>query len=223
MRAPGPLLQAGGALTAPKSDRASRSRSQGRRCRCSVPQLRDRTRRICREVHITTRHEAAGEQEGFASAVASGDDLDDAFAWKEERRLSQALTRQYDKVIFISGRASQPRQRSASTSPFSTTPMAGLRSATTAPNSHTAPSTRFARSTRKPSLTTSTWGSVGGNPGRTASPRIPAFQRAAPTRSARRPSLQGRLSLSTSGAGLTGYLGRGWALRYAGSPRHQWT
>ena len=29
------------------------------------------------------------------------DDLDDAFAWKEERTLSQALTLQYDKVIFI--------------------------------------------------------------------------------------------------------------------------
>jgi hypothetical protein len=29
------------------------------------------------------------------------DDLDDAFAWKEQRRLSQALTLQYDKVIFI--------------------------------------------------------------------------------------------------------------------------
>src|SRR5262249_26971215 len=31
----------------------------------------------------------------------TGDDLEDAFAWKEERRLSQALTLQYDKVIFI--------------------------------------------------------------------------------------------------------------------------
>jgi hypothetical protein len=30
-----------------------------------------------------------------------GDDLQDAFAWKEERTLSQALTLQYDKVIFI--------------------------------------------------------------------------------------------------------------------------
>jgi hypothetical protein len=30
-----------------------------------------------------------------------GDDLDDAFAWKEERTLSQALTLQYDKIIFI--------------------------------------------------------------------------------------------------------------------------
>jgi hypothetical protein len=31
----------------------------------------------------------------------AGDDLEDAFAWKEERTLSQALTLQYDKVIFI--------------------------------------------------------------------------------------------------------------------------
>src|SRR5512132_2889530 len=30
-----------------------------------------------------------------------GDDLEDAFTWKEERTLSQALTLQYDKVIFI--------------------------------------------------------------------------------------------------------------------------
>jgi transposase len=33
--------------------------------------------------------------------LRGGDDLDDAFAWKEERTLSQALTLQYDKVIFI--------------------------------------------------------------------------------------------------------------------------
>jgi hypothetical protein len=33
--------------------------------------------------------------------VRAGDDLEDAFAWKEQRRLSQALTLQYDKVIFI--------------------------------------------------------------------------------------------------------------------------
>jgi hypothetical protein len=33
--------------------------------------------------------------------LRAGDDLDDAFAWKEERTLSQALTLQYNKVIFI--------------------------------------------------------------------------------------------------------------------------
>jgi hypothetical protein len=29
--------------------------------------------------------------------LRAGDDLEDAFAWKEQRRLSQALTLQYDK------------------------------------------------------------------------------------------------------------------------------
>ena len=33
--------------------------------------------------------------------LRAGEDLEDAFAWKEERTLSQALTLQYDKVIFI--------------------------------------------------------------------------------------------------------------------------
>ena len=33
--------------------------------------------------------------------LRAGDDLEDAFAWKEERTVSQALTLQYDKVIFI--------------------------------------------------------------------------------------------------------------------------
>ena len=33
--------------------------------------------------------------------MRAGDDLKDAFAWKEERRLSQALTPQYDNVIFV--------------------------------------------------------------------------------------------------------------------------
>lgn len=33
--------------------------------------------------------------------LRAGDDLDDAFAWKEERTLSQALTLQYHKVVFI--------------------------------------------------------------------------------------------------------------------------
>src|SRR6266849_1119951 len=34
-------------------------------------------------------------------SLRAGDDLEDAFAWKEERTLSQALSLQYDKVIFI--------------------------------------------------------------------------------------------------------------------------
>jgi hypothetical protein len=34
-------------------------------------------------------------------SLRAGDDLEDAFAWKEERTLSQALTLRYDKVLFI--------------------------------------------------------------------------------------------------------------------------
>ena len=47
--------------------------------------------------------------------LAPGDDLDDAFAWKEERTLSRALTLQYDKVAFHPGaeRASQSGDRQA--------------------------------------------------------------------------------------------------------------
>ena len=33
--------------------------------------------------------------------LGPGDDLADAFAWKEERTLSRALTLQYDKILFI--------------------------------------------------------------------------------------------------------------------------
>ena len=46
--------------------------------------------------------------------LRAGDDLDDAFAWKEERTLSQALTLQYDKVCSSWSQASKPRRRSAS-------------------------------------------------------------------------------------------------------------
>jgi len=41
--------------------------------------------------------------------LRAGDDLEDAFAWKEERTLSQALTLQYDKVIFIVDPSDQAR------------------------------------------------------------------------------------------------------------------
>ena len=39
---------------------------------------------------------------------AAHDDLDDAFAWKEERTFSQALTLQYDKILFILNRPTRP-------------------------------------------------------------------------------------------------------------------
>ena len=44
---------------------------------------------------------AAGRRLLLGRPLRAGDDLDDAFAWKEDRTLSQALTLQYDKVIFI--------------------------------------------------------------------------------------------------------------------------
>ena len=40
-------------------------------------------------------------QKNLHRPLRAGDDLDDAFAWKEERTLSQALTLQYDQVLFI--------------------------------------------------------------------------------------------------------------------------
>src|SRR3984893_6822657 len=41
--------------------------------------------------------------------LRAGDNLEDAFAWKEERTLSQALTLQYDKVLFILEPSDQAR------------------------------------------------------------------------------------------------------------------
>ena len=53
--------------------------------------------------------------------LRASDDLEDAFAWNEERTLSQALTLQYDKIVFILEPSAQakaaigkPRRRSAS-------------------------------------------------------------------------------------------------------------
>ena len=42
-------------------------------------------------------------------SLRAGDDLEDAFAWKEDRTLSQALTLQYDKVLFILEPSDQAR------------------------------------------------------------------------------------------------------------------
>src|SRR6476660_9758993 len=44
---------------------------------------------------------APANRKDLQRQLGSGDDLDDAFAWKEERTLSRALTVQYDKVLFI--------------------------------------------------------------------------------------------------------------------------
>ncbi len=71
----------------------------------------DREQRRKHIHHPRYRRECVGELVRFAKLPANkkdlhrplraGDDLEDAFAWKEERTLSQALTLQYDKVIFI--------------------------------------------------------------------------------------------------------------------------
>ena len=45
--------------------------------------------------------QGALERRGPAPALAGHDDLDDAFAWQEERTVTQNLTLQYDKVLFI--------------------------------------------------------------------------------------------------------------------------
>jgi hypothetical protein len=45
--------------------------------------------------------------------LAEPSDLDDVFAWKEERTVSNALTLQYDKVLFLL----QPNEFSRQTDP----------------------------------------------------------------------------------------------------------
>ena len=58
---------------------------------------------------------ASADNKDLHRPLRAGDDLKDAFAWKEERTLSQALTLQYDKVVFIlePKRASQGGDRQA--------------------------------------------------------------------------------------------------------------
>src|SRR4029453_8800317 len=69
--------------------------------------------------------------------LAGDDDLDDAFAWKEDRTVSKNLTLQYDQVLFV------------------LEPMADLRSGTMAWTSLMKPSTSGRRSIRLPSSRTS--------------------------------------------------------------------
>jgi len=90
--------------------------------------------------------------------VRAGDDLEDSFAWKEQRTLSQALTLQYDKVVFILEPSDQAKAAIGKRSPSSIIPMVGFRSVTRASSWLTAPLIRFGRSIRAPSPTTSGWG-----------------------------------------------------------------
>jgi hypothetical protein len=50
---------------------------------------------------VTRQHKLPATKKDLRRSLRAGDDLEDTFAWKEERTLSQALTPQYDKVIFI--------------------------------------------------------------------------------------------------------------------------
>ena len=80
-----------------------------------------------------------------------GDDLEDAFAWKEERTLTRALTLQYDKVIFILAPSDQAKAAIGKRVPYSIIPMAGCRSVTGVWSWPSAPSTSCGRS-RRPRL-----------------------------------------------------------------------
>jgi hypothetical protein len=51
--------------------------------------------------HNTPFAKPPANKKDLPRPLRAGDDLEDAFAWKEQRRLSQALTLQYDKVVFI--------------------------------------------------------------------------------------------------------------------------
>jgi hypothetical protein len=85
----------------------------------------------------------------------AGDVLADAFAWKEERTLSRALTLQYDKVIFILEPSDQAKAAIGKRVMVVDHPMAGCRSATRVSSCPTARSTRCARSRRPRSSRTS--------------------------------------------------------------------
>ena len=97
--------------------------------------------------------------------LRAGDDLEDAFAWKEERTLSQALTLQYDKVIFILEPSAQAKAAIGKRVTVVDYPdgRLAIRYKSLPPRRWgasswlTAPSTRFARSIKAPSPTTSGW------------------------------------------------------------------
>jgi hypothetical protein len=45
--------------------------------------------------------QGAAQSQKPSSALSAGDDLTDVFAWREERTISNSLTLQYDKVLFL--------------------------------------------------------------------------------------------------------------------------
>jgi hypothetical protein len=87
--------------------------------------------------------------------LAPQDDLDGSFAWRVERTVTNSLTVQYDRVMFILEPNEITRALPAKRSPSTTSPMAGSRSATRAWPCPTAPSTGSRGSIRVPSSRTS--------------------------------------------------------------------
>ena len=83
--------------------------------------------------------------------LAQDDDLDDAFAWREERTVSNSLTLQYDKVLFIlePNEITRPLARQR-VMVFDYPDMGAWSSNTRAANCPIASSTRCGRSTKPP-------------------------------------------------------------------------
>ena len=98
-------------------------------------------------------------------ATSNRFDLEDTFAWKEERTLSQALTLRYDKVIFILEPSEQAKAAIGKRVAVFDYPDGRLSirykslplRRQGASSWLTAPSISFARSTKGPSPTTSGW------------------------------------------------------------------
>ena len=80
--------------------------------------------------------------------LAGHDDIDDAFAWKEERSVSVNLTLQYDQVLFILEPTGIARSLARKRVTVIDYPMGDWRSGTTGSTCPTAPSTSVRRSTR---------------------------------------------------------------------------
>ena len=103
--------------------------------------------------------------------LRAGDNLDDAFAWKEERTLSQALTLQYDKVVFILEPTEQAKAAIGKRVTVIDYPDGRLASATAGLNWRIGPSTNCARSRRLQSSKTNS-----------SAPRLPLSRAAAASR-----------------------------------------
>ena len=88
--------------------------------------------------------------------LSVGDDLTDVFAWREERTVSNSLTLQYDKVVFLLEPNAITRELCRKRVTVVDIPTAGWRSATVASICPTLPLTNCGRFRRPPSSRTST-------------------------------------------------------------------